>query len=237
MPRTRLQMKQGGFSMSEALVSMTVLTSGLLGLAQFQGEMIQNGAETRTQTSALNLTQLKLEELRQRAAGDYDSVESGHDAPAHRPGDQAEFSRHWTVTPHASPSYKEVRVATAWTSIGGDRRSVSLLSLIAPRPPYAARSTPATGAETAADEEDRSADEQTTAPPETPWGSEATTSSLTPNAPTATCLCERGQDGTIGLDARSSDPDCTPSCCRSAQGTPSGAICDSADCRFVARCP
>jgi len=226
--------------MNEALVSMTVLTSGLLSLAQFQGEMIQHGSEVKTQTSALNLAQLKLEELHQDAIADYDSIASGSDAPSRHAGDSANFSRRWILTPHTEPNYTEVQVTTAWTSIDGEHQSVSLLSLIAPSLPYSARPSPASGTEPVTTEEEASPDTQ---PPadrlaetEDQSPSEPEGSTLAAKTPTATCLCARDQDGTIGLDARSSDPDCTQSCCQSMGDNASSAMCGNGDCSFVAQC-
>ncbi|MFD2111463.1 type IV pilus modification PilV family protein [Thiorhodococcus fuscus] len=226
--------------MNEALVSMTVLTSGLLSLAQFQGEMIQHGSEVKTQTSAVNLARLKLEALRQEAIADYDSIESGNDAPSRHAGDSADFNRRWIVTPHTNPNYTEVQVTTTWTSIDGEPQSVSLRSLIAPNLPYSARPSPAKGAEPVTTEEDASPDAQpsadTLADTDDPSSQQPETSSLAANTPTATCLCARAQDGTIGLDARSSDPDCTQACCQAMGESASSAMCGNGDCSFVAQC-
>ncbi|EXJ13323.1 type IV pilus modification PilV family protein [Imhoffiella purpurea] len=237
MRRNRIQARQHGFSLNEALVSMTVLTSGLLGLAQFQGEMVRHGGETRTRTSALALAQHKLEELRERAGTDFDGIQNGSDNPAQGAGDQTAFRRSWNVTPHTDPTYKEILVATAWTSVAGEHESVGLVSLIAPNAPYSARPnvtrTPTQAQEarppseeTAATETTHSSDPGKTGPYDLDSDSRA-----------ATCLCRRDGDGNSRLDSRSTDANCTPDCCQTAESSPSAALCDTDDCSFVARCP
>ncbi len=138
MRTTDLACRQRGFTLSEALISMTVLATGLLALAQFQSDVLSSSSATKTQTTAINLAQQKLEELRNQSAIDHAAISDGKDTPAIRSGDNTTFQRHWKVTPHNDPQYKEVRVFTDWTSRKGDTRSVGVTSVLAPSTPYSA---------------------------------------------------------------------------------------------------
>ncbi len=135
---TQTKRTQRGFSLNESMISLTLLSSGLLALAQFQGQAQQNSGHTKTQTTAVNLAQQKLETLRDQASTDYAGIVSNSDSPLTHTGDNTGFSRHWTVTPHTSPDYKEVSVTTDWQSTDGAARSVTISSFLAPSTPYTA---------------------------------------------------------------------------------------------------
>lgn len=93
--------------------------------------MHKNSSQTKTQTTAVNLAQQKLEALRDQASTDYSGIVNNHDSPQAHAGDNTSFSRHWTVTPHASPEYKEVRVTTDWQSFDGAAQSVTISTFFA----------------------------------------------------------------------------------------------------------
>lgn len=134
--------RQRGFTLSEALISLTVLTSGLLALAQFQSDVHSSSSAAKTQTTALNLAQQKLEELRNQAAIGHATLSDGDDTPPTRSGDNTTFKRRWVVTTHGGPQhhedpqYHEVQVFTDWTSSDGASRSVGLTSILTPSIPY-----------------------------------------------------------------------------------------------------
>ncbi|AFL74155.1 type IV pilus modification PilV family protein [Thiocystis violascens] len=128
--------KQRGFSLDEALISLAVLSSGLLSLAQFQGQMHENSSQTKTQTTAVNLAQQKLEALRALASTDYSGIVDSQDTPPTHPGDNTSFSRRWSVASHASPAYKEVSVTTDWQAFDGTAQAVTISSFLAPGAPY-----------------------------------------------------------------------------------------------------
>lgn len=127
-PRMRLQ---GGFSLNEALISLTVLTSGLLTLAQFQGDLHENRRQTRAQTTAVNLALAKIEELRHLAAAGV-PLQDGHDAPAEQPGDSTGFTRSWTIQPGVPPGVDEILVVARWQGVSGEMQTTGLRTLIAP---------------------------------------------------------------------------------------------------------
>lgn len=122
---------QRGFSLNEALISLTVLTSGLLTLAQFQGDLHENRRQTKAQTTAINLVLDKVEELRDLAAGG-ETLQDGEDIAAERPGDSTRFARSWTIRPGAQSGVDEVRVVARWEGAGGELRTTGLRTFIAP---------------------------------------------------------------------------------------------------------
>ena len=127
-PRMRYQ---GGFSLSETLISLTVLTSGLLTLAQFQGDLHENRRQTKAQTTAVNLALAKIEELRQLAAVGV-PLQDGQDVPGEQPGDSTRFARSWTIQPGVPPGVDEVRVVARWQGAGGEMQTTGLGTFIAP---------------------------------------------------------------------------------------------------------
>jgi Tfp pilus assembly protein PilV len=123
--------EQRGFSLNEALISLTVLTSGLLTLAQFQGDLHENRRQTKAQTTAINLVLDKVEELRDLAASG-ESLQDGEDVPAERPGDSTRFARSWTIRAGAQPGIDEVRVIARWEGGKGKVQTTGLRTFIAP---------------------------------------------------------------------------------------------------------
>lgn len=123
-----------GFTLIEALVTLMVVSVGLLGLAQLQVRALAASAQSKAQTTAANLAQQKIEELR---GIHYDILTGGADQPTAQPGDNAAYTRRWTVTPTntGAPTYKQVSITTSWQSAEGDPRSVTLETIIAPWTP------------------------------------------------------------------------------------------------------
>ncbi len=226
---TQTKRTQRGFSLNESMISLTLLSSGLLALAQFQGQAQQNSGHTKTQTTAVNLAQQKLETLRDQASTDYAGIVSNSDSPLTHTGDNTGFSRHWTVTPHTSPNYKEVSVTTDWQSTDGAARSVTISSFLAPSTPYTAGHGAGSTSNGEAAEDDAFPGQEVDVQGD--GGMEAD------SARNATCLCtRRGATEQAQLDARSSDPSCTDTCCQTIwEYNPEGA-CQSDDCEFVAQC-
>jgi type II secretory pathway pseudopilin PulG len=140
MPQTQFQQPkckprrmrcQGGFSLNEALISLTVLTSGLLTLAQFQGDLHENRRQTRAQTTAINLALAKIEELRHLAAAGV-PLQDGQDVPAEQPGDSTRFARSWTIQPGLPPGIDEVQVVARWEGVSGEMQTTGLRTFITP---------------------------------------------------------------------------------------------------------
>lgn len=126
--RARRRVSHAGFTLIEALIALTVLSLGLMGLAQLQARVFASAGQSKTQTVAVDLAHQKIEELR---ATPYDEIQSAADTPEHRAGHQASFARRWVVSERADPDYKAVRVTTSWQSPAGESRSVGLSAFIA----------------------------------------------------------------------------------------------------------
>lgn len=230
---------QRGFSLHEAMISLAVLSSGLLALAQFQGQIHENSGQTKAQTAAVNLAQQKLEALRDQASIDYAGIAEGRDTPSMQAGDNTRFSRRWTVTHHASPDYKAVSVTTDWQSVDGTTQSVNIASFLVPGIPYRSQlstepeAVSETGGQDESSDQDRKSpdDAGRTQQAETPVADRETAEIKPP----ATCLCQRRDEGGR-LDDRNSHPDCTDDCCQSAWQNSAKDLCQQDDCTFVAQC-
>jgi len=53
-----------GFSLIEVMLAVLVLSIGILGVAKFQGTLLQSGSETKAKAAALTLAQQKIDDLR-----------------------------------------------------------------------------------------------------------------------------------------------------------------------------
>ncbi len=131
-PQARPQAR--GFTLIEALVTLMLVSVGLLGLAQLQVRALTASANSKAQTTAVGLAQQKIEELRGIR---YDLLASSADQPAAQPGDNAAYSRRWSVTPAATSAlaYKAVSITTSWQSAEGETRSLTLGTVIAQTTP------------------------------------------------------------------------------------------------------
>jgi len=115
-----------GFTVVEVLVTLLILSGGLLALAKFQGTMFGANALAKQRTEAAMLAQQKMEALRAYstvkaacpASGDYCNIVTGNDAVA---GASATFLRSWTVTNHtAAPVYKQILLTVTWQDSSGN---------------------------------------------------------------------------------------------------------------------
>lgn len=231
--------KQRGFSLEEALISLAVLSSGLLSLAQFQGQMHENSSQTKTQTTDVNLAQQKLEALRDQASTDYSGIIDNRDTPPAHPGDNTSFSRRWTVASHTSPAYKEVSVTTDWQAFDGTAQAVTISSFLAPGAPYTGNlnPSPASG-EASEDDEPRDPDEDDNGSDrsDTDSNTDADSEETEPVQP-ATCICQRSGSGQQARrDSRSSHPQCSDTCCQQRWESSADGACQREDCEFVAQC-
>ncbi|MCF6217272.1 MAG: prepilin-type N-terminal cleavage/methylation domain-containing protein [Gammaproteobacteria bacterium] len=73
---TRNYHKNRGFSLLEVLITLVVLSTGLMAVAKFQGQLIQSSTLAKNRTIAINLAQDKMEGLRGR---DFALLASGTD--------------------------------------------------------------------------------------------------------------------------------------------------------------
>ena len=80
--------RQAGFSLIEILVTMVVLSIGLLGVAGMQASGLRNNHAAYTKTQATNLAMDMAERIRANPKGqaDYIDFNSKNDAPTNPPG-------------------------------------------------------------------------------------------------------------------------------------------------------
>ncbi len=122
-----------GFSMAEVLITLAIMSIGLVALAKFQGMVMQGGSLSKQRTEAAALGQQGLEALRSfaRPTGsgelDYDEIVSGTDTVA---GESATYTRTWTVAENTDPNYKTISMVVSWTDQDNVSQQISLGSRI-----------------------------------------------------------------------------------------------------------
>ncbi len=139
---------QLGYALVEALVSLLIVATGILGVAKLQAVVVGSSAEAKARAEAMTLAQAKLDELRnvvlqsqhhQWVGGACQSgtlVQTGSDTVS---GVNASFTRTWTITPTCAPARHQIVVSAGWTGADNSARQVQLHSVIAWNDP--ARST------------------------------------------------------------------------------------------------
>jgi prepilin-type N-terminal cleavage/methylation domain-containing protein len=148
-----------GFSLIEVLVSVAVMSFGLLSLAALQGNLFKSGAESRAQSIALAMASEKIEYFAgYRDRSEFQEFTDGNDAAVTVDG--IAFTRSWTIQRYAYPEptattplpdftlltsdtgetptgyvsnneFKRVQVKVGWTDATGASREVALESAIA----------------------------------------------------------------------------------------------------------
>lgn len=107
---------EGGFTLIEVLIAITILTIGLLAVATMQVSAIHGNKMGNDVSRAIFLAQDKLEELKNSA--DITIVPTGG-------GDQTGiFNRNWQIGPSGTNS-RSVTVTVSWIT-GGNNHSVAL---------------------------------------------------------------------------------------------------------------
>ncbi len=127
----------GGFSIVEALITVLILSTGLIALAKFNGTITQDSAHAKNRTEAANFAQAKLEELRNyQTLTDFDAIADGADVPSTgMVGLNQTFTRSWTVKTDANS--KTVTMQVSWPDKNGvlfssdQDYTVELVSIIA----------------------------------------------------------------------------------------------------------
>jgi prepilin-type N-terminal cleavage/methylation domain-containing protein len=155
----RKTFRVAGFSLIEVLVSVAIMSFGLLSLAALQSNLFKSGAESRAQSIALAMASEKIEYFdgyEDRA--EFQGFTDGTDAAVTVDG--ISFTRSWTVQRYAYPTptdttpspsfelltadtgdtpsgyvsnneFKRIQVKVAWTDATGASREVALESAIA----------------------------------------------------------------------------------------------------------
>ena len=115
---------QAGFTLVEVLVAMGIFTVAILGLAISATSVIKANQTSLVQTTAANLAQDKLEELKSKTSA---NITSG--GPTAYTINGESFTCSWTVTSGSPVSgMKRIDVTVTWTDQGS--RSLTISSAV-----------------------------------------------------------------------------------------------------------
>lgn len=125
--------KQTGFTLVEALVTVTILAIGFAGVFKLHTYLLQSSAEAKSRTDALAVAEQKLEELREFIDDDPHTAGTGTTtiAAADAAGRNSSYTLDWTIDDQniglagepVSPYYK-VTINVSWTYKGQPHRLV-----------------------------------------------------------------------------------------------------------------
>ena len=121
-----------GFTLIEMLIAISILSFGLLGLAELQFIAIKGNKESRDLTSAVILAETKVEELLKTGVT---NLSNGifHDTnnPVNETGAPGGiFTRSWTIADYTGSTHiKKITATIEWLSLKGVR-SISLDTLL-----------------------------------------------------------------------------------------------------------
>ena len=113
-----------GFTLLEMLVTIVLLTAGIVSLLRMMSIGMFAVTGTEKATTALYLAQEKMEEIKD--ASSYSNIDSFASAKAALTGDYTDFQREVAV----SGDPKQVNVIVYWTT-KGDEQTLNLVSLFA----------------------------------------------------------------------------------------------------------
>lgn len=124
--RSTVGNRQGGFTVLETLIAVSILTVGLLAIAKMQVSAIWGNAMSGNTTAALTLAEEKMENLLEKAYVHADLSSGTHEQvdinEAGQPG--GPYHRIWAVQDDTPiPDTKTITVTVRWAQ---DRHHVSL---------------------------------------------------------------------------------------------------------------
>ena len=121
-----------GFGLTEGLISLVVLSAGLLAIYGVHTDLIRSFEDDKTRTEALYLTSQKISEIRDDAADGVISTVAGNESIA---GQTATFSQVTGVA--SSGSSSTFTITTSWDGLFGEQ-SVQLQTVVMPLDPVVA---------------------------------------------------------------------------------------------------
>lgn len=142
MRHLNIHKKSAGFSLIEVLVSLVILSVGLIGTAKLQSAVLKNSSDAQARSEATSIAQSKLEELKSYETLEaYNNIQSSADliSDAADVGNTLEFSVagtstsynvDWSLTENTTPDYLEITVTVAWSDSMGAPQQVSIDSII-----------------------------------------------------------------------------------------------------------
>lgn len=138
MNRTTMD-RRFGFVLLEALVSLLIISGGMLGLSQLQNMLARNSDLAAQRTEATQMASECMESLRSlRTATDWNGL-PGTRCPSPLTGRNTSYTRTVTLGGAATAPMRTASVTVSWTDREGAQQSVNLFS-------YLANTDPATSA-------------------------------------------------------------------------------------------
>lgn len=130
---------QHGVTLIEALVSLGVVSIGMLGMAQLDAHLTEVSGQAKARTQATRLAHAKLADLRNLATrGEFTALASLAKGTAETlAGNSAagsastSFSRWWDVSGSGTAPTRQVRVFVAWNDRYGKARQVAVSTVVA----------------------------------------------------------------------------------------------------------
>jgi type II secretion system protein I len=101
--KTRFLIGQGGFTILEVMIAISILAVGLMAVFSAQSRSIMGNTNANRQTQAMTLAQDRMEEL---LAVPYDDLDAAG-SPVTAPGG---YEVKWTVTEYVADNYKLIAV-------------------------------------------------------------------------------------------------------------------------------
>jgi len=135
--------KTSGIALLEVLIALIILLGGITALATYGASLVRTSSLAKQYTEGLNLAESKIEYFRSyetisSTAGKlaYNDIVSGSETIAAATGDNATYTRSWTVTTYnSSLNYKVVNVTVSWTDSANKSENIQLVSIIAEADP------------------------------------------------------------------------------------------------------
>lgn len=136
-----------GFSLIEVLVSLVILSVGLIGTGKFQVALLKNSSDVESRSQAINIAQQKIEEIKSyESLTAYDDIKSSDTliAEALSAGSTLDFSTaginttynlNWTVVENTNPNYVHIEVVVTWNERNGAPQQVKLDSILSKSDP------------------------------------------------------------------------------------------------------
>ena len=126
-----MRQTQRGFTLTELLITIVVLTLGILGTAALTTGIIRGNSFSKNITSATAIAQSQLEEVQRVGYANVDTDHFPASAQVVTTPDGVSFTRTTTIADNSpATNVKTVTVEVRWTEAGNAARSVTLQTLV-----------------------------------------------------------------------------------------------------------
>ena len=126
--------RRAGFVLIEALIALLLISVGLLAVSRLQVLSISGAGEAKQYSSAMAISQRKLEDLRNILLRSQFAIANGFENVTGVAGDNATYRLDWTIAPNpvlATTEQIVLRLTTSWTDRNGVAKTIDLNSVIA----------------------------------------------------------------------------------------------------------